>query len=502
MNTFTNAINNKLTLKETENGAVARNTTNSALYDLFALGGAYRNRSAEEQTRLFLKAFEESPIYAMKCLFYLRDCRGGQGERQFFRNCYAWVSRISPFLGERFLPFIPFYGRWDDLIYLLDVDIPQQVKHEVVSIILTQLNEDFESDEPSLLAKWMPSENASSSKTKAAARRMRKLLGITAADYRKTLSYIRKKLNLVESQMSQNRWDLIQFDKLPSVAGLRYSGAFLRNEITSERYKEFLNQEKPKVNASVLYPSNLVHKALRSSCMADDKAIDVYWDNLPDYFHGHEASLMCVCDTSGSMTWSSIGAMPIETAIALSIYAAQRNQGDFHNYFITFSTHPAFVKVDDRFGFAYAARQIYDNSINDSTNLNAVFDLLYTGVMNGTFKAKDLPKTLVVISDMEIDKATARYYGLDNEVVCWTKENSQTQMELLREKWEKAGLELPKLVYWNVEARNDTILDIGPDVSLVSGSSPVLFESICSGKTGYDLMMDKLNSERYGVIDW
>lgn len=64
--------------KLTENGAIAHSSTGSDLYDLFAFGGAYRNRTVEDCLTLFVKAFNENPTYAMKCLFYLRDARGGK----------------------------------------------------------------------------------------------------------------------------------------------------------------------------------------------------------------------------------------------------------------------------------------------------------------------------------------------------------------------------------------------------------------------------------------
>ena len=79
-----------------------------------------------------------------------------------------------------------------------------------------------------------------------------------------------------------------------------------------------------------------------------------------------------------------------------------------------------------------------------------------------------------------------------------------TLMESIREGWKAEGLDdyFPNLVYWNVNARNNTILDLGDNVSYVSGCSPVLFEQVVSGKKGIDLMFDKLLSERYEKISF
>lgn len=490
MNSFVNYMDNVSNLKLTENGAVARNTSNSALYDMFALGGAYRKRSDEDCISLFREAFYENPLYAVRCLFYLRDCRGGQGERRFFRTCFTWLAKNYEKMALDLIPLNAYYGRWDDVVYLLGENVSETIKSRVINVIASQLVEDMRADHPSLCAKWLPSENASSKETKRLARQLRESLELSSPVYRKMLSYLRKKINLVESQMSQNRWEEIEFDKVPSRAGLIYADAFAENEKTKERYWEFINSKETKVNAGVLYPSDIVGKALSGE---NDAAYNKYWENLPDYFDGESSSMICVCDTSGSMHGD-----PIKTSIALSMYAAQHNQGSFHNYFITFSRYPKFIKLDKRLSFAEQARKIYRNSINENTDLEAVFELLLNGVLNGRFDEEDLPKTVVVISDMEIDAATGYYwYGGDG----WNKDNCASQMEDLRRHWKNYGLTLPKLVYWNVDARHDTILEIGNSVSLISGKSPVIFEQICAGKSGYDLMMDKLNSERYSIIE-
>lgn len=490
-NSFTKLMDNSMSFKYTENGALARNTTYSYLYDLFAFGGAYRNRDKNDRIRLFANAFAENPVYAVRCLFYLRDVRGGQGERTFFRDCFEWLAINHSNVAKQLIKLVPEYGRWDDVIYLLDKSIDSNLRSYIYNIIIRQLLVDAKSDHPSLLAKWMPSENASSAKTKQLARKIRQTLGITSEQYRKLLSQLRKKINLVESQMSQDRWEDIEFDKVPSKAGLLYSNAFKRNEKTRDRYIDFINSKDTKVKASTLYPSEIVSRALSSR--TNDEVVNKFWKNLPDYFNGKSSSMMCVCDTSGSMYGD-----PIRTAIALTMYAAERNHGDFHNYFITFSSHPSFVKIGNS-GFASEARIIENNCINSNTNLDAVFELLRRNVLNGNFEVEDMPKTLVIISDMEIDSATRSSSWAGDNGTLWDINNAATQMEQLRKEWAEDGLKLPKLVYWNVDARHDTILDLGPDVSLVSGKSPVLFEQICTGKTGHDLMMDKLESERYNI---
>ena len=109
-----------------------------------------------------------------------------------------------------------------------------------------------------------------------------------------------------------------------------------------------------------------------------------------------------------------------------------------------------------------------------------------------------MPSTIVVISDMEIDGGSYGYGGSAHKG--WTIETAATEMEKIRQEWNQLGLKLPNLVYWNVDAKSNTILDSGDSVSFVSGSSPIIFEQVCQGVKGIELMYKKLLSERYQVI--
>lgn len=487
MNTFLNSLKSQTNYKTTENGAIAHKSTLSKVYDMFAFGGAYRNRRHNDVVLLFKQAYEENPVLALKCLFYLRDIRGGQGERRFFRIAYQWLCSYDREKAKELAKYVTEYGRWDDLIY---TTYGTPVWDTCINIIKTQLMEDIKSDAPSLLAKWMPSENASSIATKKIAKAIRVELGLTSREYRKTLSGLRKKINIVERLMSENRWEEIEFDSIPSRAGIIYSDAFSRRDIIMDKYKEFINSEKTTVNADTLYPYDIVRKALDMRWRnTDRKVIDKYWNSLPDYTEGKESKIMCVVDTSGSMTWaweSKKNVRPIDVAIGLGVYCAERLKGPFKDKYISFSSRPQFIEIDgvdmvDKF------ERIYDTNLVDNTDLEAVFDLMLEAALIS--KSENLPETILIISDMEIDAGTT-HYSLNNDRI-------RTIMEEIRIDWERAGIKMPRLVYWNVDARNNTVLDLSEDVSLVSGASPSILKQIMTGKTGYDLMLETLNSERY-----
>ena len=508
MNTFMNQLNNNMNFKYTENGALAHERLNSDVYTLFAMGAAYRSRSDADCILLFKNAFEEDETLALKCLFYIRDCRGGQGERRFFRVCMRWLAKNYPERAAALAEYVPEYGRYDDWFKIY---FGTPVEGQVIKMMKSQLSTDMfcKKNAVSLLAKWMPSENASSKETIKMAKEIRIAFGISAKEYRQMLSKLRAKINVLERLMSANRWDEIEFDKIPSKAGLVYKNAFARRDIIAKKYERFAKDKTTKVNASTLYPYEVVAKAMQhmrrggwySNYSLDidevDRAmINKYWENLPDYLDGKDCSMMCVVDTSGSMVRSDAAA-PINVAISLGLYCAERAGGPFKNHYISFSSRPQLIKTEG-VDFVDKVYRIFRTNLCENTNLEAVFDLLLATAKKPGVNAWDIPKTIVVISDMEIDSGSGSYWGSNGRR--WTKESASTEMETIRKKWAAAGLKMPKLVYWNVDARNSTILDSGPNVTFVSGMSPVIFQQVLTGKTGYDLMIDTICSKRYAVI--
>lgn len=502
-NTFMNGLQSTTNFTHTDNGALAHKSTGSKVYDMFALGGAYRRRSDEDTILLFKNAYEEDPTLALKCLFYLRDCRGGQGERRFFRVCFRWLCGADKAAARRNLIHLSEYGRWDDLIYCT---IHTPLEDAAFKLVYDQLILDLESKTPSLLGKWMPSENASSTTTKNTANTLRIYLGLTHKQYRKMLSELRKRINIVERLMSENRWDEIEFDKIPSRAGLIYKNAFARRDIIAKKYETFAKSESTTVNAKTLYPYEVVAKAVEAPKWSynfnaltdvDRVMIEKYWNNLPDYLNGKPCKMMCVVDTSGSMTGTSADA-PLNVAISLGMYCAERIGGPFKDHYISFSSEPQLIKIEG-VDFVDKVRRIYRTNLCENTDINATFDMLLNVARHS--KPEDIPETIVIISDMQIDNgACGRYYSRSDSWSYWTQATAMTEMETIRAKWASYGIKCPKLVYWNVNASNNTILDAGPNVTFVSGCSPTIFEQVITGVTGKDLMLRKLMSARYEVI--
>lgn len=493
MNTFINNLQKANAMSFTDNGAAAYDSTFDKVYDLFAFGAAYRNRTDSECIQLFEKAYQQSPFLAIKVLFWIGDCRGGAGERRFFTVCFNHLCKKYPATAKKFLQYVPYFTRWDVLIKTT-YKTPCW-GYAIIDVVKKQLMRDKDAERPSLCAKWLPSVNASSAETKELAKSVLHSLGLTPREYRKMLSTLRRKIKVTEQLMSQNRWDEIEFDNLPSKAGLNYRKCFMTREETKDRYNSFMYNKKSKVNADTLFPYEVVHKVLANYSMpegADRVMLNLYWDNLKDYLNGQQSKTICVCDTSHSMTWSSHGLAikPIDVAISLSMYCAERLGGEFHNKFITFASKPEFVDLDV-IGEDFVSRvvQIEEMNICQNTDLEKVFNLLFKVCRISA--PEDRPETIVVISDMQIDAMTTNG---------WAQENCSSAMEGIRKEWAEAGMKMPRLVYWNVNASKNTILDSDSDVTFVSGASPALFSAIASGKSGYDFMLDIINNERYDVL--
>ena len=486
------AIKEQLNYTITENGALSHASTLNAVYDLFALGGAYRSRSDEDCIDLFFNAYNQDPVYALKCLFYLRDAREGQGERRFFRVVTRWLASYDAPAMRRNLEQVPFYGRWDDLL----VFIGTLLEKDAFALIRHQLALDVETEHPSLCAKWMPSINASSAQTRRNANLLREYLGLTAKEYRKLLSVLRKRINILETQMSEQNWGDIEFDKLPSQAGFRHRKAFIRHD--EERmqqnpnamsYADFIASKETKVNAGVLYPYQAV-SAAREASQDECEVANKYWDNLTDYFNGATFNGLAVVDTSGSMSWTKTGgAYPIDVAISLGMYCAERAKGPFHGHYISFASRPQLIEIKGK-DFSNKVKNIYRTNLCDNTNIAAVFDLLLEVAKSNKLSQEDMPENIVIVSDMEFDP-----YFLG------TSTTFPHTMMGIRFKWKESGYELPKLIYWNVNARHNLIAE-SPDVgaTFVSGMSPVIFRSIMTGKSNLDLMFEILNSQRYESI--
>ena len=494
---FVEKLKEELNVSVTEKGAVGYATTGKNLLDMNFKLSSYRNKSDQAIIVDFKKAWYEDKELALKFLFYVRDVREGAGERRLFRVA---VKEIADQLDKRVFCWIEKYGRYDDLFAFIGT----KLEKEMFEFIREQLildGENMQENRPcSLLAKWLPSENTSSVKTKELAKKLRKAIGFSSKEYRVMLSTLRKYLDVTERKLCANEWSEIDYEKVSSQANLKYNSAFLRHDEKRRReYLGKLEKGEAKINSSVLFPHDIVHNYKadrywgRSLIKAKDATLEGMWKGLPDYVNG-ESNIMVVRDGSGSMR-SSIGnatTTALDVATALSIYFSEKQEGEFKDKFITFSSNPKFIDLSNYDNLHDKLERCYQEDDCSNTNIEKTFDLVLKTAVNNHLEQKDIPD-LLIISDMEFDEA--RGY-------C-ARHDDTTLFQIIGEKFNRAGYNLPKLIFWNVNSRTGTIPVKQNDngVILVSGFSPAVTKMVLSNELDpYKALLNILNSERYKEV--
>ena len=479
----------------TENGALAYRTTDSALLDLFGTIGSLRTRTPNDIIAKFTKAFSEDQLLAMKMLFYARNIRGGLGEKRTFRILINYMAKYHTEIMEKNLDLIPYFGRWDDLYALVDTPLEKQV----FDLIREQLKEDLNNcdngKEISLMAKWLNSTSGVSPQSIKLGRITAKNLHLSYKAYRQILSKLRKKLNIIERNMSQDEWNKIVYNQIPALAMKRYKNALMRhNCIEFDNYIKKVKKGEEKINAKTLYPYDLM-KAGRladrwhsDSCEyyydlpAYDEVIEQQWKALPNYIEG-ENNVLVMADTSGSMAGT-----PVATSIGLSLYFAERNSGPWHNKFLTFSSEPTFIDLK---GTNLKEKVNCITDICDNTNIEEAFKLVLATAVNNHLKQEDMPKAIIIISDMEFDSAT-------------TARNNETIMEAMGREYAARGYRLPKIIFWNADSRQDVYHAVSEtkNVALVSGQSVSTFKTVLNSinEDAYQIMFDTLNDKMYDIV--
>lgn len=460
MNTLLEAFEQENNPTTTQNGCITNKSSLDAVLDFFFVAGSNRGKDVSE---LFQKALSENEELAVRALLWLRDIRGGAGERQQFKNL---VVKLPVYLAEAVIQRIPEIGRWDDLFVFFDTAL-ESVALDVIALGIKSGN--------GLCAKWMPRQGAIANK-------IRKHTGISSPkEYRKTLVGL---TSVVEQHMCAKQWDKIDFEKVPSVAAARYQKAFNRN--TQEAYSAYLEALKKgeaKINASAVYPYDII-KSVRNG---DAEVADAQWKALPNYLEDSTERFLPIVDVSGSMEFRIQGTCIscMDVAVSLGLYIAERNIGAFKDVVMTFHRHP------ELFRFA-GNLQERDNAIRKmpwgmNTDIAKCFDTLLNVAVLHNVPQEQMPTSLIIVSDMEFDR-------------CVDNGRSVSAFDYARKAYEAAGYNLPKIIFWTLNARqrNIPVQATQTGAALFSGFSPAIMKSVLKG--GMDpvqVMLDTLMNERY-----
>ena len=492
-----NCLKQEANVTTTENGAITYSTTGSDCLDLFATIGALRSASETEIISRFLRAYTENPDTAMKLIFFARDIRGGLGERRVFRTILRFLAQTEPTVVRKNLRFVAEYGRFDDLLSLMGTPCEK----EMLAFLKAQFQADLDAlsnnENVSLLAKWLPSVNASNADTIRTAKKIARAFGMNDASYRKALSALRRRIDILENYLREKDYSF-DYEKQPSRAMLKYRCAFSRHD--DERYEAFLSAVESGervLHTENVEPYELVapylvsdwydgkHTFMRRITPSEKQSLNATWAALPDY--GNAENALAVVDTSGSMYWTG-KPLPASVALSLGLYFAEHNTGYFRNHFIEFSARPQLIALK---GDTFADRLRYIASFNEiaNTDLEAVFDLILMAAVKNQVPQEELPAKLIILSDMEFDAC------VDHA--------SEVNFRNAQRKYASHGYTLPQIVFWNVASRNrqQPVTQNEQGVALISGVTPRIFSMIAGGITSpYAFMTGILGSERYAKI--
>ena len=501
---FTDALNNTTNnISYTENGMQGYKSTNNPYLDFLYKVSSFRGKDYIElasecynflESIIGYKGDKEYVKYLLKFIVYIRDPRNGLGERALGRELVASLFKYFDFENKEdafdwIVDNLSVYGRWDDLIDLLQslyiskygtkenkYGVPHilQVVDSLKGTLLKDLELINKNAPITLLAKWMPSINTSSPTTRVWAKFFAKRFEWSEKQYRQNLSKLRKYLKVTERQMSSNEWSEIDYEKVPSLANLRYKDAFMRHD--EERRKEYLSKlskGEAKINSSVNFPHDIVHKYSNYRHFAEvvgeyNETLEQLWKNLKQ-IDGLKDTLV-VRDDSGSML-SKVGNSSItalEVATALSIYCGEHCKGEYKDKCITFSENPKYLDFSNQISLHDKLIYLYEHSEVANTNIRKVFQLILKTAIDNNLKQEDLPKQILIISDMEFDE------GADFE---------GNPIEEAQKEFEKYGYKVPKLIFWNVNSRTNTVPiktnELG--VYLLSGFSPNVLNILSDG---------------------
>ena len=479
----------KLTSKwtRTENGAAALNTTGDARLDLYAAIGALRKEDEVRICRLFSEAYRADPLFATKIAFYARDVRGGLGERRVFRVIMRFLAKYHPVALRPNLDLIGVYGRYDDLYCLLGTPL----ENERWATMKAQFEADREALEAdravSLLAKWIKTADASSAATRKLGIMTARKLGYDVYTFKRIVRAMRKQIGIVEALMSAGRWDEIKYPEVPSRAMMIYRDAFMKHD--KARFAAYVNKAvagEEKIHSATLYPYDIVEKIFRfgyyRNDFKEDDVLEAQWRQLPDYVE-KGVNAMVIADTSGSMY-----GRPLATSVGLAVYFAEHNKGAYHNMFMSFSGSSR-IQVLKGETLAQKISGIDMNDWGNNTNLAAAFDHILEIAVKNKVRPDEMPKTLIVISDMEIDCCTSADW---------------TFYKLEKKRFAARGYKIPNIVFWNVNSRHDVFHADAKraGVQLVSGQSAAMFRNVlsCIGMDPVTAMEKTINSERYAAI--
>ncbi len=563
----------------------------------------------QERTREFLlnieteakarggKVYQNAMATLIVMTFQLRNCRGGKGEKQMSMWLFMELYTRFPKTIVALLPLFPKYGYWKDMsLFIAECHgVPQykQLLEDIYTLMIKQLNEDLtalqnskrnKGSKPklSLLAKFIPKEGRALDKKCKTAKVLAEKLFPTQFTtdfksamrlYRQTISELNKAIDTTEVLMSEGRWDEVNFVLVASRCLNKHRRAFLnlkggkkckQEEPRSTEAKRIQCREnllehmekakkgEVKFKGKQMFIHEIINKMLTGTSIInlveeEKTLLQLQWNTHREAIHqklvelGIDADqVVPLCDVSGSM-----GGTPVEAAVALSIMISELAGPEYGNRFLSFSETPRWVEFKQEWSLWQKVKAAVESEWGMTTDFLAAHDLILDIAIKHKLKPEQVPKAMMVFSDMQFNSA-ASSCGTNNYPVlskyseerilnsirqprassswCYSShtlktQNFQTHHQILTNAYYNAGIKacgkpytVPHMIYWNL--RGDTVgfpvqADT-PNTQMLSGFSaemiPLVLENRISdykekpAPTPWDLFVKTMDDSQYDDV--
>ena len=457
----------------TEKGAIACETTGSAIVDQFGSAATYRGRGLEDVFKDQGELWEADNTLALRFPFYLRlitrkvridgdkkteSIQKGAGVRDEAFKRILWLAANQKEAFEKNLWVLPLVGSWKDLWTLMYYDSIHETNAINHSVVFDLINYGLKSDSHSeLIKKFMPRIRAVS-KCNTQWASISNGLAKEFAAYNK-LSY--KEYNHIKAKgtahefqklISNGRYNDLNWNLIPGRAlSILTGGKFIERHGLEEKYLQWLDKQ-PSVKFTG-YPYELGKQARINYGMSfsTKHTIDKQFKHLlkiGEEGGGVEGNVLSVLDTSGSMSWTELnnGVTPLDVSLSLGLYFAGLNKGAFHNTVMLFDKESSVVAVDGE-SFVNDYRSLLNKCTMGTTNFQSVVqEIVRVRVKKPHIPLSDYPTAFLVVSDMQFDPADGE--NADT--------NYQRMKKMLLEAFPKEYVDSVKFIWWNVASRNTT----------------------------------------------
>lgn len=432
---------------------------------------SYLRNAPEEEIinsfRLILFMDEEESI---KFLFFIRSIKNGLGERRIFRVLINYLAKEHTDIMEDKIRIIPKYGRWDDLYALFDTPLEEKG----ISLIKSQIQRDLSSKHPSTLGKWLKSENTSSKDSRALGYKTRVLLNYSSKEYRKLLSTLRRKLNIIENNLSSKKYSKINYENISRVSINKYKKAFYENDIVN--YNVYL---KNRVYAEPILPNKIIYYL---KTYTDKDILNRRIENI--LFHIIIKDVDILDDSliiNGLVEEESTDILSL--LIFTIVLYKKINLNVFKNYYISFKKNPKFNKLSDS-NVIDIVNNIYNNYTNFNVDLSSALDLILFTLLKKNLSIDLCPKSVLYI-----------YNNTEDIEFCISEE--------LKEKWLKSGFDIPKIKLWNLKKLDENFsIKYKDDLIKISGYNKNIWTYLLESKeiNNSKVILDKYNKIKFQDI--